>query len=200
MNTFNHRDWRRVVTGHKSLTTDHRLILLTLAEFADYKTGKRAHPGRVTLGERTRTSPRTVDRALSAGLALGLLAQTGSGRNSGARAWASTYDLMPVADDHSSPVTNGQSVQASGVTDHASLQTDHASPVTTYHSYISPKNTLNGASETDQASGVTRGTPSAPNSSPKASERAKPASVPEDPKCVKPEHHYGYKHVCSFAP
>ena len=71
-----------------------RLTLLVLQEFADWDTGRNARPGRDAIAEAAAVSARTVDRALTRGIELGLIERT-------ANAWrhrAAEYRLVSFAD------------------------------------------------------------------------------------------------------
>ncbi len=84
------RAWRLSVLK-AVMPAHHRLVLLALHECADYQDGTNAWPGRDTLAHMSGASPSTVDRALAAGLKLGLIERTANGY----RGQRPVYRLLP---------------------------------------------------------------------------------------------------------
>lgn len=78
MSRFPSHIWRKAVCK-LPIPPAQRLVLLALAEYADYQTGRDAWPGRARLMADTGMGKGTVDRALNAGRKHGVIVQTASG-------------------------------------------------------------------------------------------------------------------------
>lgn len=70
------RDWRRRVFGHRELTAAHKVVLLCLETYADYRDGANARPGNDTLAASCLVDEKTIRRSLDAGARLGLIEMT----------------------------------------------------------------------------------------------------------------------------
>lgn len=78
----------------KWLTHGEALVLLRLADYADWKTGRNARPGNWLLAERLAMSEDTVGSALSKGVKLDLIALTKRGGGTGSSKRASNYRFL----------------------------------------------------------------------------------------------------------
>lgn len=96
MNVEQRRQWRRHVFGCTELTAGERLVLLALAEFADFKSGADARPGVACLAVMCGLKSRVVERALARGRELSLIEQVA--RANPRRNLAAVYRLVPVPD------------------------------------------------------------------------------------------------------
>lgn len=70
------RAWNRAVRACQALTAAHKVVVLALADYADYADGTNAHPGQARLAEECALSGRAVCAALAAAQAAGLIEQT----------------------------------------------------------------------------------------------------------------------------
>ncbi len=96
MNAAQHRPWREYVLGCTELTPAERLVLLALAEFADWKSGADARPGVAHLAAMCGLKSRVVERALARGRELKLIEQVA--RANPRRNLAAVYRLVSVPD------------------------------------------------------------------------------------------------------
>jgi hypothetical protein len=87
------RQWVRVVLGHEDLTSAHKVVLMALETYADYRDGTNARPGEVNLARVSGLGVRAVRYALERGQQLGLIERT-SAANSRA-GLAAVYRLVP---------------------------------------------------------------------------------------------------------
>lgn len=94
MNAAQRRDWREYVYGCPDLTTAQRLVLLALAEFADWPDGTNAYPGSERLAEICGLKLSAVEKALARGRELKLIQQTQPAKPK--RGWAAVYRLLPT--------------------------------------------------------------------------------------------------------
>jgi hypothetical protein len=175
------------------IPSQHKVVLLALGEYADWTTHGGAHPGTKRLCADTGYSDKTIQRALAAGIEHGLLAQTARGHNtSKGRSVANKYDLCLGAKSQQVPAVQlaeptGQSSQANGSVG-ASQQVTAVhlpSPTSTPRSTPTPQSDL--GLDPDLAS------PQAV----RAERVQAPATI--ERRCVRPEHHFGYKHACEYA-
>lgn len=91
--------WRRNVYA-LPIPSQHKVVLLALAEYADWTTHRGAHPGTKRLCADTGYSASTVQRALIAGDERGLLALKARGHNTNnGRSVANSYDLRLPSQD-----------------------------------------------------------------------------------------------------
>lgn len=100
MNAAQRREWREHVYGCPRLTLVHRLVLLALADFADWPDGTNARPGVERLAEICSIGERSVKEALRRGRDLKLIHQTA--RANPKRHLAAVYQ---VANQHVSTCT-----------------------------------------------------------------------------------------------
>ena len=85
--------WRRRIYA-LPIPDSQKIVLLALAEYADWNQHDGAHPGSQRLNSDTGASRSTVARALAAGIELGVIEQTGRGHNVVPdRPMASTYSM-----------------------------------------------------------------------------------------------------------
>jgi hypothetical protein len=78
MSGFPSHVWRKVVCA-LPIPAAQKVVLIRLAEYADYTTGRDAWPGRQRLADDCGVSPSAVDRAIKAGRRHKMIRQTGAG-------------------------------------------------------------------------------------------------------------------------
>lgn len=91
------RAWRRRVFGAADLTTAHKVVLLALETFADYRSGADARPGVAVLAEMCGLGISAVEKALRQGRELGFIEQTL--RANPKRGLAASYQLLSTRTD-----------------------------------------------------------------------------------------------------
>ena len=94
MNANEWFEWGRLVRAHGSLSAQQKLVLLSLADFADFPSGTNARPGNKALGEACGCSDDTAGEALRRGIDLGLIEMTARHVPKARR--AAVYRLLPT--------------------------------------------------------------------------------------------------------
>ncbi len=78
MSGFPSHIWRKQVCA-LPIPAAQKVVLIRMAEYADYRTGADAWPGRDALADDCGVSPSVVDRARNAGRKHGVIVQTAGG-------------------------------------------------------------------------------------------------------------------------
>lgn len=125
MSGFPSHVWRKCVCA-LPISAAHKVVLIRLAEYADYETGRDAWPGRSRLAEDCRVSPSAVDRAVKAGKRHGVIRQTAGGHRG-----ANPVFCLAMPEESASLLTRYAGKRVTGDKESASLLTRLPTPIPT---------------------------------------------------------------------